>query len=274
MADISIRGLSKVYPNGVVAVRDVRPRSRRRRVPGPRRPVRLRQVDAAADDRRTRGGHCRRAVDRRTRHHRRAASRTRHRDGVPELRAVPAHDGAQEHRLSAEAGGRAVGRDECARARGGQDARARDRARPQAGSAVGWPAAAGGDGARHRAQAVGVLDGRAAVEPGREAARADARRDRPHPTRVPDDHDLRDPRSGRGDDHGRSRRRPERRPDRAMRSSPRSVRPSGQLVRGRVHRLTFDELLLGDGRATRRRPGRRRRVDRRATRFGGLRRPG
>ena len=60
MADISIRGLSKVYPNGVVAVRDVRPRRRRRRVPRTRRPVRLRQVDAAADDRRARGGDRRR----------------------------------------------------------------------------------------------------------------------------------------------------------------------------------------------------------------------
>ena len=35
----------------------------------------------------------------------------RHRDGVPELRALPAHDGAREHGLRAQAGQGAAGRD-------------------------------------------------------------------------------------------------------------------------------------------------------------------
>ena len=52
--------------------------------------------------------------------------------------------------------------------------RPRRAARPQARGAVGRPAAAGGDGPGHRATSAGVPDGRAAVEPRRQAARADA----------------------------------------------------------------------------------------------------
>ncbi len=48
----------------------------------------------------------------------------------------------------------------------------------EAARALGWPAPAGGDGPRDRARAAGVPDGRAALEPRREAARADACRDR------------------------------------------------------------------------------------------------
>src|SRR3954470_19523062 len=44
-------------------------------------------------------------------------------------------------------------------------------------------ASAGGGGPRTRAGAARFPDGRAAVEPGREAARGDARRDHTHPTR-------------------------------------------------------------------------------------------
>ena len=53
--------------------------------------------------------------------------------------------------------------------------------RPQAGEPVRRPAPAGRDGPRDRARAAGVPDGRAAVEPRRQAAGADAGRDRPHP---------------------------------------------------------------------------------------------
>ena len=63
--------------------------------------------------------------------------------------------------------------------------------------------------------------------------------------RVRHDDDLRHPRSGRGDDDGRPGRGAERRPDRAMRPSSRSVRPAGQPVRGGLHRLAIDELLSG-----------------------------
>ena len=49
--------------------------------------------------------------------------------------------------------------------------------RPQAGQPLRRPAPAGRDGPRDRAQPERVPDGRAAVEPRREAARADAHRD-------------------------------------------------------------------------------------------------
>ena len=47
----------------------------------------------------------------------------------------------------------------------------------QSQGAVGRPAPAGGDGARHRAQPAGLPHGRAAVQPRRQAARSDARGD-------------------------------------------------------------------------------------------------
>ena len=72
----------------------------------------------------------------------------------------------------AEGGARA------ADARGRAAARARAVPRAQARPAVGRPAAAGRDGARDHPRAERVPDGRAAVEPRREAARPDARRDR------------------------------------------------------------------------------------------------
>ena len=68
------------------------PLDRRRRVHRPRRAFRLRQVDAPADGRRARGGHRGRDPDRRRRRHRPRAATPRHRDGLPELRALPAHD--------------------------------------------------------------------------------------------------------------------------------------------------------------------------------------
>ena len=67
------------------------------------------------------------------------------------------------------------------------------------------PAPARGDGPRDRARPAGVPDGRAALEPRREAARADAHRGVAHPE-PPRHHDgLRDPRPDRGDDARRPR---------------------------------------------------------------------
>ena len=57
MSGIRLDAVTKIYPNGVRAVDRVSLDIRRRRVRRPRRPVRLRQVDAAADDRRARGRH-------------------------------------------------------------------------------------------------------------------------------------------------------------------------------------------------------------------------
>src|SRR6202011_5583886 len=82
--------------------RDRRPQERRargqdRRVRGLRRPVRLREVDAAAGHRRARRADLGRPSDRRQADERRATGKTRHCHGVPELRTLPSPDGREEH---------------------------------------------------------------------------------------------------------------------------------------------------------------------------------
>ena len=74
-----------------------------------------------------------------------------------------------------------------------------------------------------------VPDGRAALEPRREAARPDARRHREAPARARDDDDLRHARPGRGDDDGRPRRGDEPRA-----CSSRWTRRSGSTTRPRT----------------------------------------
>ena len=74
---------------------------------------------------------------------------------------------------------------------------------PQARQPVRRPAAAGGDGPGHRPRPVRVPDGRAAVQPGREAAGADQDRGIPAAAQAGYHHGLRDPRPDRGDDPGR-----------------------------------------------------------------------
>ena len=64
------------------------------------------------------------------------------------------------------------------------------------GAAVRRAAPAGGDGAGDRSGAEGVPDGRAALEPRRKAARADARRHRRASVAARRDHGLRHPRPG------------------------------------------------------------------------------
>ena len=87
--------------------------------------------------------------------------------------------------------------------RGGPRAGPGDAARPPAGAALGRPAAAGGDGPGDGARAAGVPDGRAAVEPRRQAARADAGRAGAAARHAAHHHHLRHPRPDRGDDAGR-----------------------------------------------------------------------
>ena len=72
----------------------------------------------------------------------------------------------------------------------------------QAGQPLRRSAPAGRDGSRHRPQPERVPDGRAAVQPRRQAARPDAHRDRSHPAALRDDDDLRHPRPDRGADPG------------------------------------------------------------------------
>ena len=81
-----------------------------------------------------------------------------------------------------------------------RDPRPRGADGPQAGRALRRPAPACGHGPRDRARAAGVPDGRAAVEPRREAARLDAGAALAPARAARRDDRLRHPRSGRGDD--------------------------------------------------------------------------
>ena len=87
--------------------------------------------------------------------------------------------------------------------RGGPRPAARAAARAQAARALRRPAPARRDRPRDRAQPQGLPVRRAALQPRRRAARADADRARPAARGAQGDHDLRHPRSGRGDDAGR-----------------------------------------------------------------------
>ena len=105
----------------------------------------------------------------------------------------------------------------------------------------------------HRDQSGGVPDGRAAVEPRRQAAGRHAHRAQ-GPAQAPEgDLRLRHPRPGRGDDHGRPDRRDEQGPHRAGRHAARDLQPAGDAVRGRLLRHADHELPGGHGRGQRQR---------------------
>ncbi len=112
--------------------------------------------------------------------------------------------------------------------RGGEDPRPRAAPRAQAGQPVGRPAPARGDGPRDRARPEGVPDGRAALEPRRQAARADADGGRADPEAPGHDDGLRDARPDRGHDARRSRRGHARRADPAGRHAGQPLRPPGR----------------------------------------------
>ncbi len=139
-----------------------------------------------------------------------------------------------------------------ARAGAGDGTAAAHRAPAQARrvGAVWRGPAARGAGARNRAAAEGVSDGRAAGRAGRRVPAADVRRAaaaaRPHRR----DHGLRHSRPARGHGDGRSHRRDEPRRGGAGRHAAGDLRPSGQHVRGRLHRLAADELPALRGRGT------------------------
>ena len=184
----------------------------------------------------------RRDADRRPRRQRHDAQGTRHRDGVPELRAVSAHDGARQHGLQPDAGAPAQGAGRRARAQGRRHPGAERSARPLPAPAFGRPAPAGRHGPLHRARSAGLPVRRAAVQPRCQAAGADAHRDQ-GTAPAPEDHiGLCHARPDRGHDHGRQDRGDARRHRRADRLAAGGVRPPGQPVRGRLHRLARDEL--------------------------------
>ncbi len=146
-----------------------------------------------------------------------AAEGARHRDGVPELRALSAHDGARQHGLRAAAGedatrptidaqGQTRRRDPGARRRCSIAIRASSRA----ASASAWPWGAPSCAIPQVFlfdEPLSNLDAKLRVR--------DAQRDQ-GAAPAPEDHlDLRHPRPDRGDDHGRPDRRDARRPHRA-----------------------------------------------------------
>ena len=178
------------------------------------------------------------------------AARPGHRDGVPELRALPAHDRAPEPRLRAQGAEDPEGRDHAPRGRGREDAAPRGAARPPPGPALRRAAAARRDGPRDRARAGRVPHGRAALEPRREAARVDARRAREPPRPPRRDDRLRDARPGRGDDARPARGRHARRPDPAGGHAAGPLPPAEEPLRRRLHRLARDEPRRGAGRRT------------------------
>ena len=116
---------------------------------------------------------------------------------------------------------------------------------PPARPALRRAAPASGDGAGHRPAPPRLPHGRTPLEPRRQAARADARRDRPPATGPGGDHHLRHPRSGRGDDDGVAGRRAARRSDPAGRHAASALRAARQPVRRRLHRLTGHEPVPG-----------------------------
>ena len=197
---------------------------------------------ALAHDRRPRGSDRRHHPHRRSHRQRRRAQGPRHRDGVPELRALPAHDGAPEHRVPAADPQASVPRsarklvDEAAR-----DPRPRRAARPQARTALRRAAPTRRARPRDRAPPGRVPDGRAALEPRRQAARRDARRARRAAPPARDDGRLRHARPGRGDDDGHPHRDPRSRPAPADRAATGRLRPAREPLRRRVHRQPADE---------------------------------
>ena len=226
MSGISLDEVTKVYPERRQGSRRALARDRRRRVLRPRRPVRLRQVDAAAHDRRARGRHDRRHLDRRHRRHR-PPPQERDIAMVFQNYALYPHMTVREnlaYGLKLQKLPKAEWQP--ARRRGREDARARRAARPQAVGALGRPAAARRDGPGDRARAEGVPDGRAALEPRREAARVDARRAREAARAARRDDRLRDARPGRGDDARAAGRRAPGRPAPAGRHAAEPLPPA------------------------------------------------
>ena len=234
---ISLRGVRKEFPGGVVAVHGPRPRHRRRRVRHAARAVRLGQDDGAAADRRLRaadrrhGGAARRATSPRRR--RSTATCT------PSSRTTRSSRTCRccrnvEYPLRIAKVGRAERRERAMEALAtvrldGMADRSPDRA-------VRWAAPAGGAGPRAGRPPVRAPARRAARRARPQAARADAGRAQADPAGV--GHHVRagHPRPGRGAHARRPDRRVQRGPGRAGRVGARGLRAAGDGVRRRLRR--------------------------------------
>ncbi len=126
MATVTFDNATRQYPgNPIPSRRQAQHRDRGRGVPRPRRSLRMWQVHLPAHARRPRGGQRRPHPHRRPRRDEPVPQGPRRRDGVPELRALPAHDGRRQHGLRAQDRRRRQGRDPQARRGGRQDPRPR-----------------------------------------------------------------------------------------------------------------------------------------------------
>ena len=152
MADVALRNVVKKYDD-VVAVSSINLDIPNQRIHRAGRSLRLRQVDDAAHDRGPGGDHRRRNLDRRAGGQRPAAEGPRHRHGVPELRALSAHDRAREHGVRPEAAQVPQGRDRGARATTPPTFSRSPSCWRAARAALRRPAPARRHGPRHRAQA-------------------------------------------------------------------------------------------------------------------------
>ena len=128
----------------------------------------------------------------------------------------------------------------------------------QAWSALRWTAAARRDGPRDRARAERLPDGRAALEPRREAPRADAGGHRGAPVATRRHDRLRHPRPVRGDDARPPSRATEGREAAAVRAAANALRGAREHLRRRLHRVARDEPVRAPLRRERLRPVRRR----------------
>ena len=253
MGSVSIRNVRKSY-GAVEVLHGVSIDIARRRVRRAGRAVGLRQVDAAAHARRARGDHRAARSPSTAGWSTRCAPKERDIAMVFQSYALYPHMTVErEHGLLAEAApGRRRTRSERASAR-------RRRMLGLEPYLERYPRQLSG-GQRQRVamgramvrDAEGLPVRRAAVEPRRQAARADALGDQAEPPAAEDDDGLRHARPDRGDDHGRPHRRHARRRGRAGRHAARALRPSGQSVRRRLHRLAGDEHAGRHGRGRRR----------------------
>ena len=204
MASVSFDKATRIYPKTEKpAVDALDLDDRGRRVPRPRRSLRLRQVHQPAHARRPRG-------DRRGSIHIGDRDVTDLPPKDRDIAMVFQNYALYPHMTVAENMGFAlkiagVNKSEIAArvARRRQDPRPRALPRAQAQGALRWPAPACRHGPGDRPQAAGVPHGRAAVQPRRQAARLHPYPDRLAAAPPRRHHRLRHPRPGRGHDDGR-----------------------------------------------------------------------